>query len=306
MKNIKFLAVLLFIATALFTFVSCQDDSSSTPILPASSGGTTVTSSTIDGVEAPVVGAVPVENIKDNEQFTGTVSWNGSHWSDNFGGAKAYTATITLTPKMGYTMSGVAANFFKVAGVTSVTNAPGSGVVTAVFPATDGVSVGESCGGGKVGYVFAEKDGEQHGLIVANNNMGTVGWVRSGNAKVVVGNTLTALASGSDNTTNIIEKVVAGGGTVEFYAAERAKACTDGGYSDWFLPSYEELNLSKGNFNTLGIAEAIYWSSSEDYGFTGSDGMPRVWTYQHNVKMLSQDRASGVLNKHIVRPFRSF
>jgi hypothetical protein len=47
-----------------------------------------------------------------------------------------YTATITLTTKAGYTLQGVGANSFTVAGATTVTNAADSGVVTAVFPAT--------------------------------------------------------------------------------------------------------------------------------------------------------------------------
>ena len=45
-------------------------------------------------------------------------------------------ATVTLTPKVGYKLDGVAANFFTVAGAASVSNGANSGVVTAVFPAT--------------------------------------------------------------------------------------------------------------------------------------------------------------------------
>jgi len=55
---------------------------------------------------------------------------------DTFLPATAYTATITLTAKAGYTLTGVAANFFTVAGATSDTNPINSGVVTAVFPTT--------------------------------------------------------------------------------------------------------------------------------------------------------------------------
>jgi hypothetical protein len=49
---------------------------------------------------------------------------------------KFYTATIKLTPKEGYTLTGVAKDFFTVAGATKVSNPAGSGVITAVFPAT--------------------------------------------------------------------------------------------------------------------------------------------------------------------------
>jgi len=46
------------------------------------------------------------------------------------------TATITLTPTSGYTLTGVTANFFSVVGATSVTHSANAGVITAVFPAT--------------------------------------------------------------------------------------------------------------------------------------------------------------------------
>jgi hypothetical protein len=47
-----------------------------------------------------------------------------------------YTATITLAPKAGYTLTGVPANFFSVTGATSVSNLANGGVITAVFPST--------------------------------------------------------------------------------------------------------------------------------------------------------------------------
>ncbi|HVI40772.1 MAG TPA: S-layer homology domain-containing protein, partial [Anaerovoracaceae bacterium] len=61
-----------------------------------------------------------------------------------------YTATITITPKTGYTTTGVAANFFTVAGATSVTNAVNSSVVTAIFPAT--AAAASHNDGGSGGY----------------------------------------------------------------------------------------------------------------------------------------------------------
>jgi uncharacterized repeat protein (TIGR02543 family) len=87
------------------------------------------------GVTPPVRGAAPVTAITETTQYTGTVTWSPA---DNpFKSGTVYTATITLTPKSGYTLAGVAANFFTVAGATSVSNAADSGVVTAVFPATE-------------------------------------------------------------------------------------------------------------------------------------------------------------------------
>ena len=94
----------------------------------------TVTEPAIGGVTAPVVGEKPVTAITEGKQFTGTVTWSPE--VSTFAASTVYTATITLTPKAGYKLDGVAANFFTVAGAASVSNGANSGVVTAVFPAT--------------------------------------------------------------------------------------------------------------------------------------------------------------------------
>ena len=94
----------------------------------------TVTEAAVGGVTAPAVGEKPVTAITEGKQFTGTVTWSPE--VSTFAASTVYTATITLTPKAGYKLDGVAANFFTVAGATSVSNEANSGVVTAVFPAT--------------------------------------------------------------------------------------------------------------------------------------------------------------------------
>ncbi len=94
----------------------------------------------ISGVTAPVVGQAPVTSITATEQYSGSVSWTPAV-STYFNANTAYTATITLTPKAGYTLAGVAANFFTVAGASPVSNAAGSGVITAAFPATGSLPV---------------------------------------------------------------------------------------------------------------------------------------------------------------------
>lgn len=103
----------------------------------------TVTKPAIVGISAPTAGEKPVYNIK-GEQFTGTITWTPDLIDSKFGPQTVYTATITLTPKVGYKLDGVAANFFTVEGATSVTNAANSGVVTAEFPQTGTAVVWES------------------------------------------------------------------------------------------------------------------------------------------------------------------
>jgi hypothetical protein len=93
----------------------------------------------IPGVTVPVTGAVPVATIAETAQYTGTVLWTpaltgGGRFKNN----TVYTATITLTPKAGYTLMGVHQDFFTVAGASSHANDTDSGIVTAGFDHTTG------------------------------------------------------------------------------------------------------------------------------------------------------------------------
>jgi len=97
-------------------------------------GNTIINVANIKGVTIPVIGGVPVTTITETTQYSGTVTWNGT--PSIFAGSTVYTATITLTPKPGYTLHGVAANFFTITGAASVSNAANSGIITAVFPET--------------------------------------------------------------------------------------------------------------------------------------------------------------------------
>jgi hypothetical protein len=103
-----------------------------------SATATTISVAAIAGVTAPVTGATPVSTTTAGTGYTGTVSWSGS--PATFAPGTSYTATITLTVpiafELDYTLTGVIANFFTVAGATTVTHSANSGVIRAVFPAT--------------------------------------------------------------------------------------------------------------------------------------------------------------------------
>lgn len=99
---------------------------------------TTVTNLNLtDNLTAPVMGALPEESIT-NDQYMGTVTWNGT--PTKFLDSTSYTALVTLTAKDGYTFSGVEQNSFTYIGATSITNCTGNGktlTVTIVFPKTE-------------------------------------------------------------------------------------------------------------------------------------------------------------------------
>lgn len=132
----------------------------------------TVTEPAVVGIPAPIAGEKPVYGI-NGEQFTGTITWSPDLIDSKFGPQTVYTATITLTPRVGYTLSGVAANFFTVEGATSVSNAANSGVVTAVFPKTGTAVVWDN----DLGKVTTPETGKNPVLTFEDSNYtGKVVW----------------------------------------------------------------------------------------------------------------------------------
>jgi hypothetical protein len=227
----------------------------------------TVTIKAIPGVVKPEIGAVPVTTAIDTLEYTGTISWSPS--ASIFAGSTVYTANIVLTPKAGFTFTGVTANFFTVAGATATNNA-NSGNVSAVFPATAAnMTIGMDYKGGKLAYILQPGDpgydaNTPHGLIAAVSDQTTASgiiWARAAYQSTAVTGTLTTLLSGSENTDRIIAQNLTG----TTYAAGLARVYNGGGYTDWYLPSIDELSkLYANRFAIGGFTEnVIYWSSSE-------------------------------------------
>jgi hypothetical protein len=77
--------------------------------------------------------------LTETAEYTGTIAWKTGETSftgGTFAASTAYTAVVTLTPKPGYTFTGVTANAFSYAGANPVTNDANDSVVTVVFAAT--------------------------------------------------------------------------------------------------------------------------------------------------------------------------
>ena len=124
------------------------------------------------------------------------------------------------------------------------------------------LSVGDNYQGGIIAYIFVSGDpgykaGETHGLIAASSDQ-SIG-ITWGPGSIVTGATATALGKGSDNTVTVFNSLGAGN-----YAAKLCYDLVLGGYSDWFLPSKDELNKLYINRLAIGgFADKNYWSSSE-------------------------------------------
>lgn len=98
---------------------------------------------------------------------------------------------------------------------------------------------------------------EQHGLIIAESYFGfDIAWGCEG---TLIDETETGFGTGQSNTS----KIMAGCGA----AGTAATLCDDysaGGFTDWYLPSYAELEAIDENYDKLsGISNGFYWSSSE-------------------------------------------
>jgi uncharacterized repeat protein (TIGR02543 family) len=163
--------------------------------------------------------------------------------------ANAQTVEVTITSPTGYLLSG-------------------SPKTVVVYKAV----IGTAHQGGVVGYFLKLGDpgyvtGEAHGLIVATEDQSEgVAWIIGGTTQTTLnGGTSTAFGSGQANTTAMKNQVGFTGGA--------AKVCDDyvnidtgtGVYSDWYLPSKDELQklywnrVAIGGFSTSGY----YWTSSE-------------------------------------------
>ena len=147
----------------------------------------TVSDADIQGVTVPVAGEEAVEEI-DNEQYTGTITWSPDLDSRHFLPNTIYTATISLTAKVGYMFDGVTANFFIVAGASNDSNEANSGVVTAEFPATGTAIVYRSSIPG-VGEVKAGET-PAYSIMETSNFTGSISWSPAISGGVFAANTI--------------------------------------------------------------------------------------------------------------------
>ena len=149
-------------------------------------------------------------------------------------------------------------------GTTTTTSSTSSTTTTTTTTAPT-YTIGEAALGGTIAYILQPGDpgydaGTQHGLVATVNDLiGGTGTYWGCTGVLISGTFSTAIGSGSQNTINIVNEC--------FNPSFAAKLCSDlveGGYSDWYLPSKDELyqlyvnRVAIGNFSI-----ANYWSSSQ-------------------------------------------
>ena len=167
---------------------------------------------------------------------------------------------------------------------------------TLTFTTLPNLSVGQSYQGGIIAYIFVSGDsdyvaGQTHGLIATTTNQSTgAQWGCSGTS---ITGTSTALGTGLTNTTAIVN-----GCATTTIAAALCNNLSSGGYTDWYLPSRDELNKLYLNKTAIGgFISASYWSSSQV-------GTTTAWSINFSTGTLSSTSTKSTLM--YVRAIRKF
>jgi hypothetical protein len=151
-----------------------------------------------------------------------------------------------------------------------------SGKPTWVGGVNPNIEIGDFIEGGVVFYIAptpTDLDGDgdlDNGLICSTKNQGLIRWSIGANF-LTTNATEPTFGKGAVNTNKIINKR---GGISLNYAAGLARSYNGGGYSDWFLPSKEELDevykrmaqissTSLANGGDTFETTSNYWSSTE-------------------------------------------
>ena len=164
--------------------------------------------------------------------------------------------------------------------------------------------IGESFGGGVIFHLWKDALGVEHGLIVDKTDLSTSqAW--SNIDQNLIGSTAQSSWDGLSNSNAIVGQA---GHTNS--AAVLCLNSTNGGQSDWYLPSIQELNMLWNNYYTVARSltqisgatqlETYYWSSRES-------GSSFAWVFNFGSGSANGDQSDGVkFLTYSVRAVRAF
>jgi len=125
------------------------------------------------------------------------------------------------------------------------------------------LSVGDTFGGGIVYYILAAGDigynaNLQHGLIAAAADAASTSYSWDPNLPSLTGAHGTAIGTGYQNTLDIIAQ-----DSTSTIIARQVRNMTLNGYTDWYLPSKDELTQAYKVKSIIGLTASSYASSTE-------------------------------------------
>jgi hypothetical protein len=249
----KFVKQFLPLVVIILFFVSCQKGNDSTGSLESTTGANIPVLTTTDVTSITSFSAISGGQIFDSSEAViinlGICYDTSPNPTINNNVVYATTSTANFT----IMLSGLAEHTtYYIRSFATNSGGTGYGNELSFMPV---IAVGQSYQGGTV--IFVNNKGD-HGIIAAFADLDTAQWGCSGTT--ISGADGTAIGTGFGNTDKITSQCPTAG-----IAARLCSDYVSGGYSDWFLPSYDELAtlyLNRRLFNNL--AAGIYWSSSQN------------------------------------------